>query len=287
MIVQTRTDQRVYLRYGRGVFTESDLRRRTAIYAALPEYARRFRLVDAKPGEPTEDPALTGYEFQVCSQNGEDGVLAEILRRTGVAQRFFVEFGVESGREGNCVALADVAGWSGLFMEGDGAHNHLLHQKYRWNQRVSTLHAMVTPDRVNALFAAAGVPAEPDVVSIDIDGGDYWVWRALAYRPRVVVIEYNSSLDPEKCLVQPETEGPWSGSDFFGASLGALVELGREKGYRLVHCELAGVNAFFVRDDLNGDFPPPEQVQRRGPNYFLTSHGHPADETGRTYTNLS
>jgi hypothetical protein len=282
-----RADQPVYLRYRRAVFTESDLRRRTAVYAALPEYARRLRLIGPRPGERAAEPDLTGYEYQVCSQNGEDGVLAEILRRTGVGEEFFVEFGVESGREGSCVALADVAGWRGLFLEADGAHNHLLHRKYQWNERVRTLHARVTPDRVEELFAAGGVPAEPDVVSIDIDGGDYWVWRALTrYRPRVVVIEYNSALDPDRRLVQPPDTEDWSGTDFFGASLGALVALGQDKGYRLVHCELAGVNAFFVRADLAGEFPPPERVRRRGPNYFLTSHGHPADDTGRAYREI-
>ncbi|HWC81829.1 MAG TPA: hypothetical protein VG756_17915 [Pseudonocardiaceae bacterium] len=269
------------------MFTESDLRRRTAIYAALPEYARRLRRIGAQPGEPGEELALTGYEFQLCSQNGEDGVLAEILRRVGAPSRWFVEFGVESGREGNCVALADIAGWHGLFMEADGAHNHLLHQKYQWNQRVRTLHAMVTPDRVESLFAQAGVPAEPDVVSIDIDGGDYWVWQALEnYRPRVLVIEYNAGLDPESRLVQPETTPPWSGTGFFGASLGALVALGERKGYRLVHCELAGANSFFARADLAENFLAPQEIQRRGPNYFLTAHGHPADESGATYTEV-
>jgi hypothetical protein len=269
------------------VFLESDLRRAAGVYQALPEYARRVRLVTPDPGGPPEEFALTGYEFQLFSQNGEDGVLAEILRRVGATGRWFVEFGVETGREGNCVALADIAGWHGLFMESDGSRNHLLHQKYRWNAGVTTLHATVTPERVEELFAAGGVPEEPDVVSIDIDGGDYWVWRALrSYRPRVVVIEYNSGLPPHERLVQPSSTGPWSGTGFFGASLGALVALGDELGYRLVHCELAGANAFFVRADLAGHFPAPEDVQRRGPNYFLTSYGHPDDDSGQAYVTV-
>ncbi|HEX2129986.1 MAG TPA: hypothetical protein VHH15_00385 [Actinophytocola sp.] len=268
------------------MFNESDYRRAAGVYAALPEYVRRIRQVDVKPGGAPEELALTGYEYRVFSQNGEDGVLAEILRRVGATERFFVEFGVESGREGNCVALADVAGWRGLFMEADPSFNHLLHQKYRWNTNVTTLHATVTPDRVNELFDAAHVPAEPDIVSIDIDGGDYWVWRALDRRPRVVVVEYNSGLSPDERLVQPLDTPEWSGTQFFGASLGALVALGTEKGYRLVHCELAGANAFFVRDDLAADFLEPGDVQRRGPNYFLTSYGHPNDDTGREFVDL-
>ncbi len=265
------------------MFSEFDLRRAGAVYAALPEYARRIRLVGPKPGDEPEDLALTGYEYQVFSQNGEDGVLAEILRRVGAPSRWFVEFGVESGREGNCIALADVAGWQGLFMEADGSHHHLLAQKYRWNTKIRTLHTTVTPDRITELFGYGDVPPEPDVVSIDIDGGDYWVWQAMEHRPRVVVVEYNSGLSPDERLVQPPDAGPWSGTGFFGASLGALTALADHKGYQLVHCELAGANAFFVRSDLAVCFLPPDEVQRRGPNYFLTSYGHPADETGRTY----
>ncbi|ASO21208.1 hypothetical protein FHR81_002176 [Actinoalloteichus hoggarensis] len=267
--------------------TEFDLARRSQVYAALPEYRRRLRELDRVPGAVDGSADLSEHEFQLFSQNGEDGVLLEILRRIGVTDGFFVEFGVETGREGNCVALADVVGWHGLFMEADGAHHHHLHHKYRWSDRVRTLHAMVTPDRVETLFRESEVPAEPDVVSIDIDGGDYWVWEALsAYRPRVVVIEYNSGLDPARALVQPRDAPAWDGTDYFGASLGALVTLAARKGYRLVHCELAGVNAFFVRADQPGEFPAPEEVRRRGPNYFLTSHGHPADHTGRAYLEL-
>ncbi|AOS64168.1 hypothetical protein [Actinoalloteichus hymeniacidonis] len=269
------------------MFTEADLARRARVYAALPEYRRRLLAVDPLPGAFVGSAGLTDHEFQLFSQNGEDGVLLEILRRVGVTDGSFVEFGVETGREGNCIALADVAGWRGLFLEGDGAHNHHLHQKYQWNNRVRTLHAMVTPDRIEELFRLGEVPAEPDVVSIDIDGGDYWVWEALTrFHPRVVVIEYNSALDPNRAFVQPRDTPPWDGTAFFGASLGALVALGERKGYRLVHCELAGVNAFFVRADQAGEFPAPAEVQRRGPNYFLTSHGHPADHAGRAYVEL-
>lgn len=269
------------------MFSESDLRRAGAVYAALPEYTRRLRLVGTEPGEPAAEAALTGYEYQLFSQNGEDGVLAEILRRVGVTGRWFVEFGVESGREGNCVALADVAGWQGLFLESDPDAHHHLHHKYRWSDDVRTLHAAVTPQNVQELFAQMGVPERPDVLSIDIDGGDYWVWQAVeAYRPRVVVIEYNAALSPHERLVQPPGSPGWDGTDFFGASLGALVELAGRKGYRLVHCELAGVNAFFVDTGeaaASDAFPAAEDVRRRGPNYYLGSFGHPPGDPDRRY----
>jgi hypothetical protein len=266
------------------VFSEAVVQRQARVYQALPEYQRRLRLLDPKPSDAVAELDLTGYEYQVCSQNGEDGVLVEIFRRIGVEDGWFVEFGVETGMEGNCVALADIAGWRGLFMEANPDTYHHLHHKYLWSDRVTTLHAAVTPENVQELFAQAGVPRRPDVLSIDIDGNDYWVWRAIdAYTPRVVVIEYNSGLDPDQRLVQPPDTPGWDGTDFFGASLGALIDLAARKGYRLVHCELAGVNAFFVHTDEAGAFLAPEDVRRRGPNYFLGAFGHPPGDANRRY----
>jgi hypothetical protein len=103
----------------------------------------------------------------------------------------------------------------------------------------------------------------------------------------VVVIEYNSSLDPSRRLVQPR-DAPvgWSGTDCYGASLGALVSLATDKRYRLAHTELAGVNAFFVRDDLDIDLPPLEAVPVRAPNHFLVGHSHLRDHGGLAYDDL-
>jgi glycosyltransferase involved in cell wall biosynthesis len=261
-----------------------------ALYLALDDLRGRHQAVSSAPREKVKAAALTPFELRAFSQNGEDGVLAEILARIGVGERFFVEFGVESGHEGNCVYLADVAGWRGLFMDGDEHFFAALQRKYRAEDRVHTTHAMVTPENVQALFAAAGVPSEPDVLSIDVDGSDYWIWEAIEdYRPRVFVIEYNSALDPSRRLVQPaELEGGWDATEYFGASLGAMRALGERKDYRLVHTELCGVNAFFVREDLaEGRFCAPEEVPVRGaPNYFQRGQGHPPDPDRRRYVDL-
>lgn len=109
--------------------------RNGTVYQGLPEYARRAREIKPEPGIAPDNPTLTPYEYQLFSQNGEDGVLLELLRRIGVARRTFVEFGIESDREGNCVALADILGWHGLFMEADGALHHDLHRKYHLPHR--------------------------------------------------------------------------------------------------------------------------------------------------------
>jgi hypothetical protein len=230
---------------------------------------------------------LTAFEGRRRSQNGEDGVIAEILRRIGTTGRWFVDFGASTGAETNCALLADVLGWSGLFIEPGDYEFGLLSSKYRGSRRVRTEQALVGPDNVESLFRAAGVPDEPDVLSIDIDGGDYYVWEAIeSFRPRLVVIEYNSALDPQRRLVQPRDAGRWEHTTFYGASLGAMRALGAEKGYRLVHTELSGNNAFFVREELAEPLPAGDDVPWRAPNYTLQSWTHPADPKARTFLDL-
>lgn len=264
---------------------QPDFERSRAIYPTLGDLARRYESVSGTASPSAGEPDLTRYELRVFSQNGEDGVIAEILRRIGVGEHpFFVEFGIETGAEGNCVYLADVLGWEGLFIEADDEFYDRLAAKYRWAQNVRTLKAFVTPDNVERLFTDVGVPAEPTVLSIDIDGPDLWVWRTIdSFRPRVVVIEVNSSLDPTQRMVQPP-DHQWDRTEYQGASLGALAAVGREKNYRLVHVDLAGVNAFFVRDDLPGAWPA--NPRARGVNLYLAAEGHPADEHGRSYQEL-
>jgi len=241
------------------------------VYPAIAELLRRRETA----GTPASVD-LAPYELKVFSQNGEDGVLDEILRRIGVQDRTFVEFGAGPGVEAVAVYLADVDRWHGHFIEADPADFQALAAKYAMSSRVTTTEAFVTPDEVEALFSRLAVPDEPDLLSIDIDGHDYWVWKAISRcRPRVVVIEYNAHLGTDR-LTMPRTSTPgWQGTDYFGASIGALVDLGTEKGYRLVHCDLTGVNAFFVRDDLGGEFLPADEIPLRAPNYLLQGVRHP------------
>ena len=132
------------------------------------------------------------------------------------------------------------------------------------------------------------MPAEPDVVSIDVDGNDWWIWRALvAYRPRLLVIEYNGNLDPTSLLVKPyEPTAEWDLTSWFGASLGAYEWLAATKGYTLVHTDLRGVNAFFLRDDLLPAFGP-AAPPRRVANYDLLGVHMSADPGNRPWVDLA
>jgi len=252
------------------------------IFLALSELSRRH--AGDRPAI-ADDAPLTGFELRVFSQNGEDGVLVELLRRAGEGGRFVVEFGAGDGRQNNSAFLADVLGWAGLLIDGDGGRAARLACKYAGTQ-VAAACELVTPETVDDVFAAAGVPREPDVLSIDVDGADYWIWRGLErHRPRIVVIEYNASLGGTRVAVQPrDRRDAFDQTSYGGASIAALRALGEAKGYRLVHTELTGNNAFFVREDQPGTYPRDASVPLRVPNHYLTGSGHPRPAAaGREY----
>jgi hypothetical protein len=203
---------------------------------------------------------LQASERKVTSQNGEDGVIEAIFARIGTTNKFFVEFGVGDATECNGAYLLE-QGWTGLMM--DGGHDSR-------NPRATIRREFIVAENINALFAKYGVPREFDLLSIDIDGNDFWVWREIAARPRVVVIEYNSNVPADVSVaIAYEPMFISDGSDYFGASLLALVELGRQKGYTLVYCERAGVNAFFVADEALPRGFQPQSLEKlyRPPNY--------------------
>jgi hypothetical protein len=248
-------------------------------YRAIRELLLRF---------PVTASHLSAFELKVFSQNGEDGIIAEVTRRLDVETGYFVEFGVETGSEGNCVFLANILGWRGLFMESDPAMFAELSRKYRFNPKVATAKALVSPENIEEILRAHDVPDDFDILAIDVDGNDYWVWQGVrTYQPKVVIIEYNAGLDPSKLLVQPFRREPWDGTNYFGASLGAMNALAAEKGYRLVYTELAGVNAFFVRCDLAAHFPSADLLPPRFPNYYFGGRGHPEDPHARKYLDLA
>jgi len=263
--------------------------RRSQLYAALADVAATHRAgaPSAVEAGPLRRLPLTGWERNVFSQFGEDGLIAELVRRVGAANRSFVEFGAETGLEGNCVLLA-FTGWSGLFIEADVEKARSLQWRYSSNRMVRTLLATVSPDNVEELFRGEDVPGEPDVLSIDVDGIDWWIWRAItSFRPRMVIVEYNGHVTTDRALTIPAGHRePWDGTAYYGASLTAYERLARAKGYRLAHTELNGNNAFFVRDDLCDAIPDDDVVPRRMTNLFLAGTVHAPDLRGRPWIEI-
>ncbi|MDQ3682115.1 MAG: hypothetical protein M3352_03465 [Bacteroidota bacterium] len=200
---------------------------------------------------------LNRFEFQVFSQYGEDGILAEIFNRIGTTNCSFIEFGVENGTECNTTYLL-LKGWKGLWIEGNSNHVDAIGRSFRKSigeKILTVLHSFVTAENIETLFEQGNALIEPDLLSIDIDRNDYHVWNAIHnYKPRVVVIEYNATFRPgDRFIVPYDAAASWDGSSHFGASLQSYYELGLEKEYKLVACTHAGVNAFFVREDLVKD----------------------------------
>ncbi len=226
---------------------------------------------------------LNQYERKVYSQCGEDGILAEIFQRIGIEHHYFVEFGVGDGLENNTAYLL-IQHWKGLWIEAnpvfvDRIKTHLKAAIVQHHLHLKP--AFVYPENIEIFLDEMQVPETFDLLSIDIDGNDYWVWQAITkYRPRVVVIEYNATYPPPISWVM--TYNPnYSSSQttYFGASLFSLEKLAAQKGYRLVGCSFSGVNAFFVREDLVGDrFCEPYTALNHyePPRYFLVDRnvGH-------------
>ncbi len=188
---------------------------------------------------------LRSHERSVYSQKGEDGVLARIFECIGPTNRRFVEFGAWDGILcSNTAHLRLDHGWSGLLMEGNPE---------RSNEHV--VHEFITRENIDALLTKYHVPATFDLLSIDIDGNEYWVWKAIQrHRARVVVIEYNIFFGNDVSVTIPYDAGHvWDQSYYHGASLAALEKLGREKGYALVHSESYSPNAFFIADEALPD----------------------------------
>jgi hypothetical protein len=229
------------------------------------------------------DPrSLLRHGFKVYSQADEDGIVQEIFKRIGMTNRTFVEFGVESGIECSTVKLL-IEGWNGLWIEMAADHVQAIKRVFAdfiAENRLRLRQSKVTTENINGLIADAGLAGEIDLLSVDVDGNDYWVWQAISQvRPRVVVVEYNATLRPPMSLVVPyDPDWAWDATNYYGASLEALTRLGRKKGYRLVGCSFSGVNAFFVRDDLCADKflePATAEMHYEPPRYyFQPSAGH-------------
>lgn len=182
---------------------------------------------------------LYRHERKQYSQNGEDGVIERLFEIFGVTNRYYVELGTESGEECNTRLLRE-RGWSGLMIDCD-------HE----DDAIQLRRELITAENVNDVFAKYDVPDHFDLLSIDIDGNDYWVWKALAsrYRPRVVVIEFNAGVPVELPVVMPyDANYRWRGELNCGQSLGALKKVSVAKGYSLIFA--SPPNAFLVRRDL-------------------------------------
>jgi hypothetical protein len=192
---------------------------------------------------------LESYEESVFSQNGEDGVIRRIFELVAPGKRFAVEFGAADGVAGSNVRnLVVNAGWDAFLIEGDPERARECAQSYEGYPGSRCIQAWVYPGNVELLFEENGVPKDLDLLVIDIDSNDWYVWRAIRdFRPKVVLIEYNALFaPPTRMVIDFHPLNYWDDSTYYGASIQSMYELGRKKGYELLYAERNGVNLFFV-----------------------------------------
>ena len=222
--------------------------------ASADVVAERVEALLKQPPQPRAgaEESLNAYEERVSSQNGEDGMLVELFTRLRVRDPYFVEFGVGAGVECNTAIFAREFGWRGLMFEGVGADYAALQQRYASLPGVTTRCAFVTQENIVRLFEEAGVPFDFDLLSIDTDGNDYHLWKALrSYHPRVVIIEINPAYPPpQRWVMEYNPEHRWQRDDYYGASLTSYTALADELGYALIGVDNNSVNAIYLRRDL-------------------------------------
>jgi hypothetical protein len=202
-------------------------------------------------------PRLHEAGFCAFSQWDEDGILDWLIERLPGIPRSFVEFGVGDYRESNTRLLLQLRNWSGMVIDGSAAHIlDIRSQELYWRHELTALQAFIDRDNINMLIASGGMSGEIGLLSVDIDGNDYWVWQAIdVVQPAIVVAEFNAVFGDRHDLTVPYRADFQRGRAhhsqlYFGASLPALVKLGCSKGYRFIGTGLFGCNAFFIREDL-------------------------------------
>ena len=196
-------------------------------------------------------------EFKVYSQWGEDGIIQWLINNLQIDNKIFVEFGVEDYEESNTRFLLENDNWSGLVFDGSSNNiEYIKHSNYYWKYNLKAEKEFITKENINHLLKTNGIEGNIGILSIDIDGNDYWVWQEInVITPDIVIVEYNSLYGKEKKITIPYFENFVRQKYnytylIFGASIAAFVELGAKKGYSLVAGNNAGNNLFFVKDSL-------------------------------------
>jgi hypothetical protein len=217
-------------------------------------------------------PSFEDTEFRAFSQNGEDGILLYLFSLIGMGGRRCVEICAGDGIECNTANLIINHGWSGLLFDGDA---RLIERGRAYYARLPDtallpprlVNSWITRENVNELIKQNGFEGPVDLLSLDLDGVDYWIWQAIdVIRPRVVIAEVQCIWGSERAVTVPYSDTfKTPPIDRFliysGASLPAFVKLARTKGYRLVGVQRLGFNAVFLADGIGEDLLPEVSVE--------------------------
>jgi hypothetical protein len=197
------------------------------------------------------------HEYQVYSQWGEDGLIQYLINRVAIERPIFIEFGVEKYIESNTRFLLINNNWSGLVIDGSEENIHYIkNDPVYWRHNLKAECAFIDKLNINELIKQNGIAGDIGLLSIDIDGNDYWIWDSITVvNPCIVVCEYNSLWGAELAVTTPydpafiRNRSHYSNL-YYGASIAALTKLAHTKGYSLAGSNRSGNNVFFVRNDL-------------------------------------
>jgi len=202
---------------------------------------------------------INKFGIKIYSQNDEDGIILYIFKHIGIKTKKFVEIGVENGTECNTTNLLKNFNWKGIQIEGskklyNDAKIQLKKILEKKKNNLKLLNIFVTKKNINQVLKK-NCGKEIDLLSVDVDGNDFWIWKAInCVKPRLVIIEYNSFFGSNiSATIKYNSKFSWdhrNNKSYYGASLKALEKLGKQKKYILVGVDKNGVNAFFVRNDL-------------------------------------
>ena len=214
-------------------------------------------LILTKMNKALDARSIQDYEFKIFSQWGEDGIIQKLIDLIPFDSKTFVEFGVEDFRESNCRFLMMKDNWSGFVIDGSLENiQKIKNSYYYWAYELSAHHAFITAENINDLLQISGFDYDLGLMSIDIDGVDYYVFDAIKlYKPRILIIEYNAVFGFDRAISVPYDEAfnrsqLHASNLFFGASLPAMIDLACKKGYTFLGTNSSGNNAFFLRNDL-------------------------------------
>ncbi len=227
----------------------------------------------AKLNQKSDSSRLSDYEFKVFSQFGEDGIIQFLTQSIAIPHKTFIEFGVGDFMESNCRFLLMKDNWKGFVLDSSTENiNGLIRSNIYWKYHLGSRIAHVTRDNINELLDLSGFDRDLGILSVDIDGVDYYVVEAVSsYKPRILILEYNAVFGGSRKISVPyspdfnRTEAHHSNL-YAGASLSAMNFLAEKLGYALVGSNLIGNNAFFVREDLLN-----ERVRKRSVSEVFTS----------------
>jgi hypothetical protein len=177
------------------------------------------------------------------SQFGESKILYEIFEKIGYHNKFGVEFGASDGYWLSNLRMFLDLGWTGLQMEGLEENKNDVKAEF------------ITKDNINDLFEKYHVPHKFDLLSIDLDGNDYWIWKEIKHEPNVVIIEFNAHFDTNtKVVIEYDSNHVWDFTYAYGASFKSMLELAEQKGYYLYnHHEY--VDLIFIKKEFENILP--------------------------------